>query len=138
MKVPKISSKVQDQLALAHYNLDQSLENFADNRFQNGISNQRYVMTSANTLADMLSNTLRCYAIIQNLASGKGKGKGKSFSLPDIIQKQNELMNKMKKGMKKQNQGKPKDGKDGKKAERGWKKGKDGRKKEKAVNKVKV
>lgn len=125
MKVPKISSKVQDQLALAHYNLNQSLENFADNKFQNGISNQRYVMTSANTLADMLSNTLDAMNNPKP-GSGKGKGKGKSFSLPDIIQKQNELMNKMKNGMKKQNQGKPKDGKDGKKG--GKKDGKNGKK----------
>ncbi|WP_435253928.1 DUF4175 family protein [Tenacibaculum sp. A30] len=114
MRIPSISSKVQDQLAQAHYNLDQSLENFADNYFQNGISNQQYVMTSANTLADMLSNTLDA---MQNPkpGNGKGKGKGKSFSLPDIIQQQNELMEKMKEGMQKQNQGKPKDGKDGQK-----------------------
>ncbi|WP_272151015.1 DUF4175 family protein [Tenacibaculum aiptasiae] len=126
MKSPKISSKVQDQLALAHYNLDQSLENFADNKFRNGISNQRYVMTSANTLADMLSNALDA---MQNPlpSSGKGKGKGKSFSLPDIIQKQNELMEKMKNGMKKKNQGKPKDGKDGKKGgDKGKKEGEKG------------
>ncbi|CAM1345740.1 DUF4175 family protein [Tenacibaculum crassostreae] len=114
MRVPSISSKVQDHLAQAHYNLDQSLENLADNQFRNGISNQQYVMTSANTLADMLSNTLDA---MQNPkpGSGKGKGKGKSFSLPDIIQQQNELMDKMKQGMQKQNQGKPKDGKDGEK-----------------------
>ncbi len=114
MRIPSISSKVQDQLAQAHYNLDQSLENFADNYFQNGISNQQYVMTSANTLADMLSNTLDA---MQNPkpGNGKGKGKGKSFSLPDIIQQQNELMEKMKEGMQKQNQGNPKDGKDGQK-----------------------
>ena len=114
MKNPKISSKVQDQLSLAHYNLSESLENFADNKFQNGITNQRYIMTSANTLADMLSNTLDA---MQNPkpGSGKGKGKGKSFSLPDIIKKQSDLMKKMQEGMQKKEGGKPKDGKDGKK-----------------------
>ncbi len=110
MKNPKISSKVQDQLSLAHYNLSESLENFADNKFQNGISNQRYIMTSANTLADMLSNTLDAMKNPKP-GKGKGKGKGKSFSLPDIIKKQGELMKKMKQGMQKKNQGKPKDGK---------------------------
>ncbi|WP_422089838.1 DUF4175 family protein [Tenacibaculum ovolyticum] len=121
MKVPKISSKIQDQLSLAHYNLDQSLENFADNRFQSGVSNQRYIMTAANSLADMLSNTLDA---MQNPkpGNGKGKGKGKSFSLPDIIKKQNELM---KEGMQKNNKGKPKEGKDGKK--KGEKEGKSGK-----------
>ncbi|WP_028891628.1 DUF4175 family protein [Tenacibaculum sp. 47A_GOM-205m] len=120
MRIPSISSKVQDQLAQAHYNLDQSLENFADNYFQNGVSNQQYVMTSANTLADMLSNTLDA---MQNPkpGNGKGKGKGKSFSLPDIIQQQNELMEKMKEDMQKQNQGKPKDGKEGQKEGEGEK-----------------
>nr|WP_232771605.1 DUF4175 family protein [Tenacibaculum sp. Bg11-29] len=124
IKVPKISSKIQDQLSLAHYNLDQSLENFADNKFQSGVSNQRYIMTAANTLADMLSNTLDA---MQNPkpGNGKGKGKGKSFSLPDIIKKQNELTKKMKEGMQKNNKGKPKEGKDGKK--KGEKEGKTGK-----------
>ncbi|WBX73696.1 hypothetical protein PG913_00050 [Tenacibaculum pacificus] len=114
MKNPKISSKIQDQLSLAHYNLDESLENFADNKFQNGISNQRYIMTAANALADMLSSTLDTMKNPKP-GSGKGKGKGKSFSLPDIIKKQGELMKKMQDGMKKKKGGKPKDGKGGKK-----------------------
>ncbi|WNW01168.1 DUF4175 family protein [Tenacibaculum sp. HL-MS23] len=126
MKNPKISSKVQDLLSLAHYNLSESLENFADNKFQNGITNQRYIMTSANTLADMLSNTLDA---MQNPkpGSGKGKGKGKSFSLPDIIKKQSDLMKKMQEGIQKKEGGKPKDGKDGKKGgEKGKKEGESG------------
>ncbi|MGB1042797.1 MAG: DUF4175 family protein [Tenacibaculum sp.] len=125
MRVPRISSKIQDHLAQSHYNLNQSLENFADNKFQNGITNQRYVMTSVNTLADMLSTTLDA---MQNpkpgSGKGKGKGKGESFSLPDIIEKQNELMKKMQEGIKKSNQGKPKDGEKGKK--KGNKQGTDG------------
>ena len=126
MKNPKISSKVQDQLSLAHYNLSESLENFADNKFQNGISNQRYIMTSANTLADMLSNTLDAMKNPKP-GKGKGKGKGKSFSLPDIIKKQGELMKKMKQGMQKKGKGKPKDGKGGKKkGAKGEQEGKDG------------
>ncbi|CAL2107860.1 conserved hypothetical protein [Tenacibaculum sp. 190524A02b] len=127
MRVPQISTEVQNELANAHYNLDQSLENFADNRFRNGVSNQQYVMTSANTIANMLSDTLDAMKNPKP-GSGKGKGKGESFSLPDIIQKQNELMEKMKEGMKKNNKGKPKDGKgekDGeKKGDKGKKEGK--------------
>lgn len=114
LRVPEISSEIQNHLANAHYNLDQSLENFSESRFRNGISNQRYVMTSANKLADMLSNTLDA---MQNAKPGSGSGKGKkgqSFSLPDIIQKQKSLMDKMQKGMKKNGKdGKPKDGKNG-------------------------
>lgn len=118
MRVPSISLEVQDQLAEAHYNLDQSLENFADNFFQNGVSNQQYVMTAANTLADMLSDNLDAMKNPKpGNASGKGKGKGESFSLPDIIKQQNELMQKMKDGLQKQNQGEPKEGEDGQKSE---------------------
>ena len=128
LRVPKISTKVQDQLASAHYNLDQSLENFSENRFSTGVSNQRYVMTSANTLADMLSTILNA---MQNPKPGMGKGSsgsGKSFSLPDIIQKQEDLIKKMQNGMKKGEKGKPKDGENGKSGEKGEpKKGKNGK-----------
>ncbi len=117
MRVPKISSEIQNHLADAHYNIDQSLDNFAQNRFRNGLSNQRYVITAANTLIDMLSNNLDA---MKNAKPGSGKGKGKkqSFSLPDIIQKQSDLIEKMKEGMKKSNEGKPKNG-EGKKQGKG-------------------
>ncbi|AUC85751.1 hypothetical protein CW731_10825 [Polaribacter sp. ALD11] len=100
MRLPKISAKIQDDLSTAHYNLEQSLENFSENRFDNGISNQRYVMTSTNNLADYLSNMLNSMKNA-SMKMGKGKGKGKGFSLPDIIKKQGELSEKMKEGMKK-------------------------------------
>lgn len=129
MRVPKISSKIQKHLADIYYNTDQSLENFAETRFNAGVSNQRYIMTSANELVHMLSNTLDA---MKNAKQGSGKGKGKkgeSFSLPDIIQKQGELMKKMKDGMKKKGErGKPKDGKKGKDGKS--KNGKDGKPKD--------
>jgi len=125
MRVPKISSKVQGYLGDAHYNLDQSLENLAETRFNQGVSNQHYTMTSANELIHMLSNTLDNMKNPKQ-GSGKGKGKGESFSLPDIIQQQSDLMKKMKEGMKKKgNEEKPKEGEDGKKGEGG--KPKDGK-----------
>jgi hypothetical protein len=101
MRLPKISAKIQDDLSSAHYNLDQSLENFSENRFPNGISNQRYVMTAANNLADYLSSILNSMKNSMSMKMGKGKGKGKGFSLPDLIQKQGELTEKMKKGIQK-------------------------------------
>ena len=116
MRVPQISAKIQTDLSNAHYNLDQSLENFAENRFSSGLSNQQYVMTSVNNLSDFLSDMLDN---MQNSmsSSGKGKGSGKSFSLPDLIQKQQGLSEQMKNGMQKKGQNKQdgKDGKDGKK-----------------------
>jgi hypothetical protein len=127
MRVPEISSKIQEHLATAHYNLDLSLENFSENRFRRGTSNQRYVMTATNELVNMLSNTLDA---MQNPKPGSGSGKGKkgeSFSLPDIIQKQKGLSEQMKQGMqKKGEQGKPGSDKEGKKGEKDGKQGQKG------------
>ena len=101
MRQPKISSKIFKDISNVHYHLDESLVHFADNRFNIGLSDQQFVMTSTNNLAYLLSNVLNA---MQNptpsSGSGKGKKKGNSFSLPDIIQKQGEMMEKMKSGMK--------------------------------------
>ncbi len=118
IRVPKLSSEIQDKLANAHYNLNQSLEHFADNQFGNGIKNQHYTMTSANELADMLSDNLDAMLNPMLGSSGKGKGEQKSFSLPDIIQKQGELLEKMKQELGKQGKdGQKKDSKEGQKGE---------------------
>ncbi|MDC1464136.1 hypothetical protein N8387_00465 [Polaribacter sp.] len=99
MRLPKISSKIQNDLSTAHYNLEQSLENFSEGRFDNGVSNQRYVMTSANNLSDYLSTMLNNMKnTSMKMEAGK---KSKGFSLPDIIKKQGELSDKMKKGREK-------------------------------------
>ena len=99
MRVPKISAKIKEDISTTFYNLDQSLENFAENRFSNGVSNQRYVMTAVNNLADYLSNILNNMKNSMSLKIGKGKkGKGSGFSLPDLIKKQGELTKKMSKG----------------------------------------
>ena len=114
MRVPKISNKIQDDLSTAHYNLDLSLDNFSENRFPQGISNQRYVMTATNSLADYLSNILNSMKENMSMKMGKGKkGKDQGFSLPDLIKKQGELSKKMKEGMKKGD--KKGQGKEGKK-----------------------
>lgn len=121
MRVPKISNKIQDDLSLAHYNLDESLYNFSENRFNNGVSNQRYVITAANNLADYLSNILNNMKNNMSMKMGKGKkGKGNGFSLPDLIKKQEGLSKKMKDGLQKGEQ----KGK-GKRGEKGDKSGND-------------
>lgn len=136
MRVPKISTKIQDDLSSAHYNLEQSLDNFSENRFNNGVSNQRYVMTATNNLADYLSNILNSMQNSMSMSMGKGKkGKSQGFSLPDLIKKQEGLSKKMKDGMKKGGEkGKGKEGnkpdsngKPGEKGENG-KSGKGGKK----------
>lgn len=122
MRMPTLSTKIQDDLSSAHYNLNQSLENFAERRFNSGVSNQRYVMTAANSLADFLSDILNSMQNSMSPSMGQGKKSGKSFSLPDLIQKQKGLSEKMQNGQKKGNKkgdkkegDKPgKEGKDGK------------------------
>lgn len=127
MRVPKISTKIQDDLSSAHYNLDQSLYNFSENRFNNGISNQRYVMIATNNLADYLSNMLNSMQNSMSMKMGKGKkGKGQGFRLPDLIKKQEGLSKKMKDGMQKGD--KKGQGKDGNKTDSQGKPGEKGNK----------
>ncbi len=121
LRVQKLSSNIQEDLTEAHYNIDKSLENIAENKIQQGVSNQQYTMTAVNNLANLLSNLLNS---LQNPGMGSGKGKGKSFSLPDIIKKQQGLSEKMKKGMKKGE--KSGEGKEGK-GEKGGKEGQQGK-----------
>ncbi|MDY7394681.1 DUF4175 family protein [Aureibaculum sp. 2210JD6-5] len=122
LRVPQLTSKIQEDLTNAHYNLDKSLEHIAENQIQSGRSNQQYTMTAANNLADMLSDMLNN---MQNSSSGEGKCKGSGnglgnssggdgFRLPDIIKKQGELKKKMEEGMKK-GEGEPKEVEDCKK-----------------------
>ncbi len=120
LRLQQLSSNIQEYLTEAHYNIDKSLENIAENRIRKGISNQHYTMTAANNLANMLSNVLNS---LQNPGMGSGQGKGNSFSLPDIIKKQKGLSEKMKKGMKKGQ--KPGKGNEGGKQQKEGKTGRD-------------
>ena len=102
MRLPSISSTIKNDLSTTHYNLDQSLNNFSENNFSKGVSNQRYAMMSVNNLANYLSNTLDNMknSISMKLGSGK-KQKGSGFRLPDLIKTQEELSKKMQQGIKK-------------------------------------
>jgi hypothetical protein len=108
LRLQELSINIQRDITEVHYNIDKSLENIAENRMRQGITNQQYTMTAANNMADVLSDMLNA---LQNpkMGSGKGKGKKPSPGLPDIIQKQQGLSEKMKQGL-----GKKKDGENGK------------------------
>jgi len=116
LRLVKMGTAIQKEVSDVHYNMDASLSNFIENRFDLGISNQHFVLTGANNLANQLSDLLES---LMNASSsiGKGKGSGQDFSLPDIIQKQGELTEKMKEGMKKGEKSGDKEG--GKKGEPG-------------------
>jgi len=100
LRLVKMSSTIQKEVSNAHYYIDASLINFTENRFDLGISNQQFVITSANNLANQLSNLLESL-MNASPSFGKGKGSSRQFSLPDIIKKQGELIDAMKVGMKK-------------------------------------
>lgn len=112
LRNPKITEKITEEVGNVHYYVDKAISDLADNVVPRGVSNQQYAVTSANKLADFLSDALNNMQM-QMQGSGSGQSmKGKSgkgdMQLPDIIQKQEKLAQKMKDG---------KEGKDGKKGE---------------------
>ena len=95
-----------NEIGEIHYNLDKSLETLADNNISRGASFQQYVLSSANKLADFLSNV---QSDMNMQMSGSGKGEKEiqnqdkeilAIQLSDIIKKQEGLCEKMKDGMK--------------------------------------
>jgi len=103
LRLVKMSTAIQKEVSEAHYNIDESLSNFSDNRFREGSSNQQFVITSVNNLANQLSNLLESLMNASaSMGSGSTKG-GKGFTMPDIIQKQKGLERKIKEGMQKGN-----------------------------------
>lgn len=98
MRLPQLTAKIQTELSNTHFNLDESLANLSENKFDLAGSNQQYVMTSANNLADVLSSLLN--DMQNNMGSSGKKGKGSSFSLPTLIEKQKGLSEQLKEGLK--------------------------------------
>ena len=114
LRNPKISQLILDAAYNIHSELDMTLESLAENQVFSVLQHAQFVLTDANTLADLLSNALDNMKNSMSM-TGKGKGKkGKGFSLPDIIKKQSESLQQMQNALKKQ-QGKKKNGKNGKK-----------------------
>ncbi|WP_291867335.1 hypothetical protein [Maribacter sp.] len=101
----ELSEFVNEQITEVYYNIDKTLENVADGRTYQGVSNQKYVLTAANSLSDFLVNVLD--NMQQSMKMGKGEGDSQQgFQLPDIIKAQGDLKKKMD-GSGKPGQGKP-------------------------------
>jgi len=112
LRQPKISEKINENIESIYYNIDRTLEQFAENQYYQGISHQQYTLTATNELADFLSDVLN--NMQQSMASGQSGGSGKSFQLPDIIQSQEELNKQMQQGLEKGKEGqKPSEGNEG-------------------------
>lgn len=107
LRNPQITEEITREVGNVHYYIDKALADLSENVVSRGISNQQYAITSSNKLADFLSdamNNMQMQMQGSGQGSGKGKGKGKGKGegqLPDIIQKQQGLADKMKQGMEK-------------------------------------
>ncbi|MFD2517366.1 hypothetical protein [Salinimicrobium flavum] len=101
LRNPMISEVITKRLIDVDYDLDKSLERLAQNEIPQGLASQQYVITGVNDLAYFLSDALNRMEQMLNQASGAGKGgSGQGMQLPDIIQKQGELKEKLGEGMK--------------------------------------
>ena len=122
LRQPMISEIVNKEITNVYFNIDKSLNQISENQLYQGISSQQYTITSANNLADFLSNILDSMQM-QMMGSGSGQqgdmpmpgqnGQGGEMQLPDIIMSQEELNKKMQEGMQQQGEGKQQDGENG-------------------------
>ena len=102
LRLVNMGTMIQKEVSDTHYYLDEALLNFTDDNADMGISNQQFVITSSNNLANSLSDLLeRLMNASPSFGAGKGKEDAQSFGLPDIIKKQGELNEKIKDGLKK-------------------------------------
>ncbi len=108
LRTPKLSNRVLEDVSNIHYYIENSFEHFTENQYETGLSDQQFIITGANNLALLLSE------LLNNMQSpppfpGQGEGNSQdqnSFSLPDIIQQHDEMMEKMKEGQKPGEKGK--------------------------------
>lgn len=132
LRQPKLSERVNKDISDVYYNIDKALSQLSENNIYQGTSAQQYAVTSANNLADFLSDALDNLQQQQMAMPSPGQGQGKEGeSLPDIIMSQEQLNEMMKKGTKACKSGKPGKGKEGEKEGKGQKageKGKEGKK----------
>jgi len=108
LRNPMIGEEINKEIGEVHYNIDKSLEELAQAMVSKGVSHQQYTITSANKLASFLADVQQDMQMSgegegdgENDGEGQGNsGKGKK-QLQDIIQKQEELIEKMQDGMDK-------------------------------------
>lgn len=111
LRQAELADFVNEQITEVYYNIDKSLERLAESQIYQGASAQKYVLTASNSLADFLANVLD--NMNSSMQSGSGSGQSsEGFQLPDIIQKQGELKDKMN-GMGQEGQGQPQSGGEG-------------------------
>jgi len=113
LRQPMISEMINKEITNVYFNIDKSLDQISENALYQGIASQQYTITSANNLADFLSNMMDNMQM-QMMGSGSGQqgempmpgqgGQGGEMQLPDIIMSQEELNKQMQEGLQKQGQ----------------------------------
>ncbi|GER58654.1 ATPase [Patiriisocius marinus] len=110
LRQPALSEEINESITEVQYNIDKSMERLAENQLRQGISSQQYTVTGTNELANLLTNMLtnmQQQSMGQGSGGsgqgqpspGQGSGSGQGFQLPDIIEKQKSLGEKMEEGM---------------------------------------
>lgn len=98
-----ISDGIFKEIGEVDYNMEQGLSNLSKSRVYNGVSNQRYIITSSNELANLLDDALQDMEMqMENMKSGQegvpqpqpNDGNGE-FQLDDIIKSQEELLKEL-------------------------------------------
>ncbi len=108
LRQAELSEFVNEQITEVYYNIDKSLESLAESQVYQGVSYQKYVLSASNSLADFLAKLLD--NMNQSMQMGQGSGESQEgFQLPDIIQQQQGLKDKME-GMGQSGKGKPQQG----------------------------
>jgi hypothetical protein len=111
---PKIGQEINKEVTEIYYYLEKSLGQIAEFEMREGQGSQQFVFKGANTLAEMLSNSLDAMNdAMPKPGMGESKDGGPGFQLPNIIKKQ-ESLSKSGEGEKPGGEGK-----DGKKGEKG-------------------
>lgn len=124
LRQPKISEDINKEISEVYFNIDKALERLAENQLYQGVSSQQFAITATNNLADMLSDILDNMQESMSMSmSQNGQG---DMQLPDIIMSQEQLNQMMQQGMKKGEEGQPKEG-EGKQNQKGEKEGEDGK-----------
>jgi hypothetical protein len=108
---PMITEKITSKLTDIEFDINKSLDRLAQNELPQGTASQQYVMTGTNELANMLSDVLGNMEEMASLSLSPG-GQGQEQQLPDIIQSQEQLNQKMMDGLGEGKGEKPGNGKE--------------------------
>lgn len=94
LRRPEFSEKINKEIENIYQYLDQSLGELSEYQIYKATSSQQYTLSSANVLADFLSDILSNMQEQMSMSGQSGKG-NQEFQLPDIIQMQESLQEQM-------------------------------------------